>query len=152
VGRVVHKYGGSSVADADCIKRVAQRIVATKKAGNDVVVVISAMGDTTDELMDLAQQVSPLPPPRELDMLLTSGERISAALLAMAIANLGYEARPRLLIVELGGESVETSRPMIDLVEDHPSEGCAMCNGMLPSPASARWPRPRPGHELDLSG
>jgi aspartate kinase len=93
VGRVVHKYGGSSVADADCIKRVAQRIVATKKAGNDVVVVISAMGDTTDELMDLAQQVSPLPPPRELDMLLTSGERISAALLAMAIANLGYSAR-----------------------------------------------------------
>jgi len=89
----VHKYGGSSVADADCIKRVAQRIVATKKAGNDVVVVISAMGDTTDELMDLAKQVSPLPPPRELDMLLTSGERISAALLAMAIANLGYEAR-----------------------------------------------------------
>ncbi|MEU8227073.1 aspartate kinase [Kribbella sp. NPDC048915] len=93
MGRVVHKYGGSSVADAECIKRVAQRIVATKKAGNDVVVVISAMGDTTDELMDLAQQVSPLPPPRELDMLLTSGERISAALLAMAIANLGYEAR-----------------------------------------------------------
>ncbi|TWD80996.1 aspartate kinase [Kribbella amoyensis] len=93
MGRVVHKYGGSSVADADCIKRVAQRIVATKKAGNDVVVVISAMGDTTDELMDLAQQVTPLPPPRELDMLLTSGERISAALLAMAIANLGYEAR-----------------------------------------------------------
>ncbi|GAA1576366.1 MULTISPECIES: aspartate kinase [Kribbella] len=93
MGRVVHKYGGSSVADADGIKRVAQRIVATKKAGNDVVVVISAMGDTTDELMDLAQQVSPLPPPRELDMLLTSGERISAALLAMAIANLGYEAR-----------------------------------------------------------
>ncbi|HET6297818.1 MAG TPA: aspartate kinase, partial [Kribbella sp.] len=93
MGRVVHKYGGSSVADAESIKRVAQRIVATKKAGNDVVVVISAMGDTTDELMDLAKQVSPLPPPRELDMLLTSGERISAALLAMAIANLGYEAR-----------------------------------------------------------
>jgi aspartate kinase len=93
VGRVVHKYGGSSVADADCIKRVAQRIVATKKAGNEVVVVISAMGDTTDELMDLAKQVSPLPPPRELDMLLTSGERISSALLAMAIANLGYQAR-----------------------------------------------------------
>ncbi|HEY3006077.1 MAG TPA: aspartate kinase [Kribbellaceae bacterium] len=93
MGRVVHKYGGSSVADADCIKRVAQRIVATKKAGNDVVVVISAMGDTTDELMDLAKQVTPLPPPRELDMLLTSGERISAALLAMAIANLGYSAR-----------------------------------------------------------
>ncbi|GGO25452.1 aspartokinase [Microbispora rosea subsp. aerata] len=90
---VVQKYGGSSVADASCIKRVAQRIVATKKAGNDVVVVVSAMGDTTDELLDLAQQVSPLPPGRELDMLLTAGERISMALLAMAIANLGHEAR-----------------------------------------------------------
>ncbi|GLX94915.1 aspartate kinase [Herbidospora sp. NEAU-GS84] len=90
---VVQKYGGSSVADATSIKRVAQRIVATKKAGNEVVVVVSAMGDTTDELLDLAQQVSPLPPGRELDMLLTSGERISMALLAMAIANLGQEAR-----------------------------------------------------------
>ncbi|MGH3387807.1 MAG: aspartate kinase [Actinomadura sp.] len=90
---VVQKYGGSSVADADCVKRVAQRIVATKKAGNDVVVVVSAMGDTTDELIDLARRVSPLPPGRELDMLLTAGERISMALLAMAIANLGHEAR-----------------------------------------------------------
>ncbi|GII28778.1 aspartate kinase [Planotetraspora mira] len=90
---VVQKYGGSSVADAACIKRVAQRIVATKKAGNEVVVIVSAMGDTTDELLELAQQVSPLPPGRELDMLLTSGERISMALLAMAIANLGQEAR-----------------------------------------------------------
>src|ERR687895_2139268 len=93
LGLVVHKYGGSSVANADRIKRVAQRIVATKKAGNDVVVVVSAMGDTTDELIDLAEQVSPLPPGRELDMLLTSGERISMALLAMAIANLGLEAQ-----------------------------------------------------------
>src|SRR3954470_15763035 len=90
---VVQKYGGSSVGDAAKIKRVAQRIVDARRAGYDVVVVVSAMGDTTDELLDLAQQVSPLPPPRELDMLLTSGERISAALLAMAIANLGYEAR-----------------------------------------------------------
>ncbi|RBQ15693.1 aspartate kinase [Spongiactinospora rosea] len=90
---VVQKYGGSSVSDAASIKRVAQRIVTTKKAGNEVVVVVSAMGDTTDELLDLAQQVSPLPPGRELDMLLTSGERISMALLAMAIANLGHEAR-----------------------------------------------------------
>ena len=90
---VVQKYGGSSVADADGIKRVAQRIVATRKAGNSVVVVVSAMGDTTDELLDLAAQVSPLPPGRELDMLLTAGERISMALLAMAIANLGLEAR-----------------------------------------------------------
>jgi aspartate kinase len=93
VGIVVQKYGGSSVADADGIKRVAQRIVATKKSGKDVVVVVSAMGDTTDELRDLAQQVSPLPPPRELDMLLTAGERISMALVAMAIANLGQAAR-----------------------------------------------------------
>nr|WP_221474624.1 aspartate kinase [Sphaerisporangium rubeum] len=93
VALVVQKYGGSSVADAARIKRVAQRIVATKKAGNDVVVIVSAMGDTTDELLDLAQQVSPLPPGRELDMLLTAGERISMALLAMAIANLGHQAR-----------------------------------------------------------
>jgi aspartate kinase len=93
VGIVVQKYGGSSVSDAQGIKRVAQRIVATRKAGHDVCVVVSAMGDTTDELRDLAQQVSPLPPGRELDMLLTAGERISMALLAMAIANLGQEAR-----------------------------------------------------------
>jgi aspartate kinase len=93
VALVVQKYGGSSVADADGIKRVAQRIVVTHKAGNSVVVVVSAMGDSTDELHDLARQVSPLPPARELDMLLTSGERISMALLAMAIANLGLSAR-----------------------------------------------------------
>jgi aspartate kinase len=93
VALVVQKYGGSSVADADGIKRVAQRIVATRKAGNSVAVVVSAMGDTTDELRDLADQVSPAPPGRELDMLLTAGERISMALLAMAIANLGLEGR-----------------------------------------------------------
>jgi aspartate kinase len=93
VGLVVQKYGGSSVADADCIKRVAKRIVDTRRLGNEVVVVVSAMGDTTDELIDLAQQVSPLPEGRELDMLLTAGERISMALLAMAIGSLGYEAR-----------------------------------------------------------
>jgi len=93
VALVVQKYGGSSVADADGIKRVAQRIVVTRKAGHSVVVVVSAMGDSTDELHDLARQVSPLPPARELDMLLTSGERISMALLAMAIANLGLKAR-----------------------------------------------------------
>lgn len=90
---VVQKYGGSSVASAERIRRVAERIVETKKAGNDVVVVVSAMGDTTDELMDLARQVSPAPSPRELDMLLTSGERISNALVAMAIQSLGAEAR-----------------------------------------------------------
>ncbi|CAA9324658.1 MAG: Aspartokinase [uncultured Frankineae bacterium] len=93
MGLVVQKYGGSSVSDAERIKRVAERIVATRKAGHDVCVVVSAMGDTTDELLDLAQQVSPLPPGRELDMLLTAGERISMALLAMAIQSLGLSAR-----------------------------------------------------------
>jgi len=93
VALVVQKYGGSSVADADGIKRVAQRIVATRKAGNSVVVVVSAIGDTTDVRLALANQVSPLPRGRELDMLLTAGERISMALLAMAIANLGLEGR-----------------------------------------------------------
>lgn len=93
MGLVVQKYGGSSVADATSIKRVAQRIVETRKLGHDVCVVVSAMGDTTDELIDLAEQVSPLPPGRELDMLLTAGERIAMALLAMAIHDLGIEAR-----------------------------------------------------------
>ena len=93
MGIVVQKYGGSSVADADGIKRVAQRIVNTKKQGHEVVVVVSAMGDTTDDLRDLAEQVTPLPPPRELDMLLTAGERISMALLAMAVSSLGHEAQ-----------------------------------------------------------
>jgi aspartate kinase len=92
VGIVVQKYGGSSVADASGIKRVAQRIVATRKAGNDVVVVVSAMGDTTDELRDLAEQVTPLPPPRELDMLLTAGERISMSLLGIALNARGCRA------------------------------------------------------------
>jgi aspartate kinase len=93
VGLVVQKYGGSSVADAEGIKRVAKRIVEAKKNGNQVVVVVSAMGDTTDELIDLAEQVSPMPAGREFDMLLTAGERISMALLAMAIKNLGHEAQ-----------------------------------------------------------
>ncbi|GHJ27113.1 aspartate kinase [Streptomyces sp. NPDC044780] len=92
MGLVVQKYGGSSVADAEGIKRVAKRIVEAKKNGHQVVVVVSAMGDTTDELIDLAEQVSPIPAGREFDMLLTAGERISMALLAMAIKNLGHEA------------------------------------------------------------
>ena len=93
MGIVVQKYGGSSVSDAEGVKRVAQRVVNAKREGHDVVVVVSAMGDTTDELIALAQQISPVPAPRELDMLLTAGERISMALLAMAIGNLGQEAR-----------------------------------------------------------
>jgi aspartate kinase len=93
VSLIVQKYGGSSVADAESIKRVAKRIVETRKAGNEVVVAVSAMGDTTDELLDLAHEVTPMPDPRELDMLLTTGERISMALLAMAIKSMGVEAR-----------------------------------------------------------
>jgi aspartate kinase len=93
VSLIVQKYGGSSVADAEGLKRVAKRIVETRKAGHEVVVVVSAMGDTTDELLDLAEKVVPVPSGRELDMLLTAGERISMALLAMAIKSLGMEAR-----------------------------------------------------------
>jgi aspartate kinase len=93
VSLIVQKFGGSSVADAESIKRVAKRIVATRQAGNEVVVAVSAMGDTTDELLDLAHEVTPIPAPRELDMLLTAGERISMALLAMAIKSMGYDAR-----------------------------------------------------------
>ncbi len=90
---IVQKFGGSSVADAESIKRVAKRVVETRKAGHEVVVVVSAMGDTTDELLDLAKEIVPIPAGRELDMLLTAGERISMALLAMAIRSLGMEAR-----------------------------------------------------------
>ncbi|MCS5713787.1 aspartate kinase [Herbiconiux sp. CPCC 205716] len=90
---IVQKFGGSSVADAESIKRVAKRIVETRKAGNEVVVAVSAMGDTTDELLDLAHEVAPIPAPREMDMLLSAGERISMALLAMAIESLGHTAR-----------------------------------------------------------
>ena len=93
MGLIVQKYGGSSLADAESIKRVAKRIVETRKAGNEVVVVVSAMGDTTDELLDLAEQVAPIATGRELDMLLTAGERISMAILAMAIKSMGQEAR-----------------------------------------------------------
>lgn len=91
---IVQKFGGSSVADAEGVKRVARRIVDTQKAGNDVVVVVSAMGDTTDELLDLAAEVtSNVVPSRELDMLLTAGERISTAVLSMAINDLGAKAQ-----------------------------------------------------------
>ncbi|GEP33402.1 aspartokinase [Nocardioides szechwanensis] len=93
MGIVVQKYGGSSLGDAGRIKEVARRIVESKKAGYDVVVAVSAMGDTTDDLLDLAKGVSPLPPAREMDMLLTAGERISMALVAMAISDLGFTAR-----------------------------------------------------------
>lgn len=91
---IVQKFGGSSVADAEGVKRVARRVVDTQKAGNDVVVVVSAMGDTTDELLDLAAEVtSNVVPSRELDMLLTAGERISTAVLSMAVNDLGAKAQ-----------------------------------------------------------
>jgi aspartate kinase len=89
---VVQKYGGTSVADSERIKRVAQRVVATADAGAQVCVVVSAMGSTTDRLLDLAREVSEQPHPREQDMLLTAGERISMALLSMAIIELGRDA------------------------------------------------------------
>ena len=89
---IVQKYGGTSVADGERIKRVAARVAATRRAGNDVIVVVSAMGGTTDQLIDLARQVSSSPPGREMDMLLTAGERITMALLAIAIHEEGVEA------------------------------------------------------------
>ena len=92
MGVVVQKYGGSSVADVTKLRRVADRVIRTKQAGHDVVVVVSAMGDTTDELLGLAKQVSTSPDRRELDMLLSAGERIAMALLSMAIRERGGDA------------------------------------------------------------
>ena len=89
---VVQKYGGSSVANAERIKNVAKRVVSYRKKGADLVVVVSALGDTTDELIELAAKITDNPPEREMDMLLSTGEQISVALLAMAIQQLGYEA------------------------------------------------------------
>jgi len=93
VALIVQKYGGSSVADTEAMKRVAQRIVDTHNAGHRVVVVVSAMGDTTDDLLDSAAALTDNPPEREMDILLSAGERISMALLAMAVNELGVEAR-----------------------------------------------------------
>ena len=91
-GTVVMKFGGTSVGDPEKLKSVARRLVATRESGHRVVAVLSAMGKTTDELLDLAGEVSPTPHPRELDMLVSVGERISCALAAMAIHDLGHEA------------------------------------------------------------
>jgi|TARA_B100001750_G_scaffold246721_1_gene269972 aspartate kinase len=89
---LVHKYGGSSVADAEKIKRVAERVINAKISGNDVVVVVSAMGDSTDELIDLAHTVSTDPEPREMDLLLSTGELVSCTLLSMAIKSMGHDS------------------------------------------------------------
>ena len=90
---IVQKYGGSSVADPDKMKAVARRVVETARQGHRVVVVVSAMGKTTDSLVALAAQIAPSPEPREMDMLLATGEQVSIALLAMAIQSLGHPAR-----------------------------------------------------------
>ena len=89
---LVHKYGGSSVADAEKIKRVAERVINAKISGNNVVVVVSAMGDSTDELIDLAHTVSTDPEPREMDLLLSTGELVSCTLLSMAIKSMGHDS------------------------------------------------------------
>jgi aspartate kinase len=92
-GIIVQKFGGSSVANTDMIKNVAKRVAATKRKGHDVVVVVSALGDTTDELLELASKICKRPPERELDMLLSTGEQVSVALLAMALYEMGFQAR-----------------------------------------------------------
>lgn len=116
---IVQKYGGSSVADADKIKRVAQRIVSTRRAGHDVVVVVSAVGDTTDHLLEMAAQITDRPPRRELDMLLSTGEQVSIALLAMAVDALGEP------VVSLTGaqvgiitDTVHTKARILDVSEE----------------------------------
>ena len=89
---IVQKYGGTSVGSAERIKKVAERVVKTKRAGNEVVVIVSAMGHTTDELVSLLKQITKNPDPREYDMLLSTGEQVSAALLASAVIELGEKA------------------------------------------------------------
>ena len=93
VALIVQKYGGSSVADVEAMKRVARRVVETHDAGHQVVVVVSAMGDTTDDLLDTAAQITSKAPEREMDILLSAGERISMALLSMAVNELGVDAQ-----------------------------------------------------------
>ncbi|WP_066640084.1 aspartate kinase [Desulfolucanica intricata] len=113
---IVQKYGGSSVADPECIKRVARRVVDLKKQGHDMVVVVSAMGDTTDELIDLVKEITDDPPEREMDMLLSTGEQVSIALLAMAIKALGEK------VISLNGaqvgivtDNIHTKAKIIDI-------------------------------------
>ncbi|MBI5124515.1 MAG: aspartate kinase, partial [Candidatus Omnitrophica bacterium] len=91
-GIIVQKYGGTSVADIGRIKNVAKRVVKARRAGYGVVVIVSALGDTTDRLIDLALKITTNPPDRELDMLISTGEQVSSALLAMAIHKLGMDA------------------------------------------------------------
>ena len=92
MGIIVQKFGGTSVADAEKIKNVAKAVIKEKNNGNDVIVVVSAMGHTTDYLVKLAKEISKKPSPREMDMLLSTGEQVSIALLTMAIHEEGYKA------------------------------------------------------------
>jgi len=143
LGLVVQKYGGSSVANAERIKKVAERIVKCREEGNDVVVVVSAMGDTTDELISLARQVTDNPPAREMDMLLATGEQISIALVAMAVDKLGHpvvsltgpqvgittddvHTKAKILQVDCGRLREEISKGKIVIVAGF--QGCNACN------------------------
>jgi len=127
---VVQKYGGSSVGTPERIQRVARRVVETADTGRQVCVVVSAMGDTTDELLDLARQVSPLPHDRELDMLLTAGEQISIALLSMAIMDLGRDAVS--LTGSQAGIFTDTSHGKARIVEVRSSRvGDALAQGKI---------------------
>ena len=130
---VVMKFGGSSVADPDKIKHVAHRLVEARERGVRVVATVSAMGDATDGLLELARQVSPQPHPRELDMLLSTGERISCALVAMAVHDLGYEA---VSFTGLAGRDHHRPRPHEG--EDPRDHACPRARG-----ARARPDRPR---------
>ena len=119
MGIVVQKFGGSSVADADRIRNVARAVIKEKKAGNKVVVVVSAMGKTTDHLMKLASEISPNPNKRELDMLLTTGEQVSIAMLAMALLEEGYKAiSMNALQIGIITENVHTKARIIDVKTD----------------------------------
>ena len=123
---VVQKYGGSSVANPERIRRVAQRVVEMRRRGHDIVVVVSAMGDTTDELIDLVKKITDNPPEREMDMLLSTGEQVSIALLAMAINNMGEK------VISLTGpqvgiltDDVHTKARIVDIKTDRLREELA---------------------------
>ena len=123
---VVQKFGGTSVADPERIKAVAEHVAFTRRHGNDVVVVVSAMGKTTDNLISLANQVSSVHPGRELDMLLTTGERISMALVCMALAGLGIDA-------------VSFTGSQVGIITDTVHTNCLLYTS--PSPRDLSWAR-----------
>ena len=133
---IVMKFGGTSVADATCMKRVANRIVEARKEGHPVVAVVSARGDTTDELIEMAKEISDNPPAREMDMLLSTGERISAALVAMAIHELGYDAIS--LTGSQAGIVTDTVHTKAKILDIRPQ----------PHPAGPRGGQDRPGGRL----